>query len=84
MCYEYRGYQVGDRLLQDLSDHFLQYIEVMLAGRSQLYAIGVGEWACVFRSEYDSEYIHKKFSQFVERLCYVSCLQQALWGFMCC
>ncbi len=62
------GYLVGDRLLQDLSDNFLQYIETMLTGRSQLYAIGVAEWACIFRSEYDSEYIHKKFSQFVDRL----------------
>ncbi|PNH91609.1 bifunctional diguanylate cyclase/phosphodiesterase [Vibrio diazotrophicus] len=62
------GYQVGDKLLQDLSDHFQQYMNKMLAGRSNLYAIGVGEWACVFRSDFDSEYIHQQFSMFVEQL----------------
>lgn len=62
------GYQVGDQLLQDLSDHFQQYMNQMLAGRSTLYAIGVGEWACVFRSDYGSDYIHQQFSAFVEQL----------------
>ncbi len=62
------GYQVGDRLLKDLSIHFQQYLDEILPERSSLYAIGVGEWACVFRSDYPSEYIHERFSAFVERL----------------
>ena len=59
---------MGDQLYKDLSDHFQQYMNQMLAGRSTLYAIGVGEWACVFRSDYGSDYIHQQFSAFVEQL----------------
>ncbi|WP_165312589.1 bifunctional diguanylate cyclase/phosphodiesterase [Vibrio ziniensis] len=62
------GYQVGDQLLQDLSDNFLTYMHQRLEGRSTLYAIGVGEWACVFSSEFNSNYIHQQFSTFVEQL----------------
>ncbi len=62
------GYQVGDRLLKDLSVHFQNYLDQYLSGRSALYAIGVGEWACVFRSEYPTVYIHERFSAFVDEL----------------
>ncbi|MBL4297365.1 EAL domain-containing protein [Vibrio fluvialis] len=66
------GYQVGDRLLQDLSAHFQHYLHQHLAGRSELFAIGVGEWATLFRSEADEEFIHLTFSQFVDQLEHVN------------
>ncbi|SUP47026.1 bifunctional diguanylate cyclase/phosphodiesterase [Vibrio furnissii] len=66
------GYQVGDRLLQDLSAHFQHYLQQHLPGRSELFAIGVGEWATLFRSEADEAFIHLTFSQFVDQLEHVN------------
>ncbi|WP_158120114.1 bifunctional diguanylate cyclase/phosphodiesterase [Vibrio metoecus] len=66
------GYPVGDKLLRDLSDQFQSYLDQQLAGRSVLYAIGVGEWATVFCSQVDEQIIHSHFSQFVEQLEHVN------------
>lgn len=66
------GYKVGDKLLQDLSSHFQRYLQQHLPGRSELFAIGVGEWATVFGSAADETFIHLTFSQFVDQLEHVN------------
>lgn len=66
------GYPVGDKLLRDLSEQFQVFLDQKLAGQSGLYAIGVGEWATVFRAKLDGKSIHSHFYQFVEQLEHVN------------
>lgn len=66
------GYQVGDKLLLDLTKHFQNYLDESLPNRSSLYAIGVGEWAAIFTTRREEEVIHYTFSQFVEQLEHVN------------
>ncbi|WP_136487324.1 EAL domain-containing protein [Vibrio sp. H11] len=66
------GYRVGDKLLQDLSSHFQHYLQQHLPGRSELFAIGVGEWATIFASAADADFIHLTFSKFVDQLEHVN------------
>jgi c-di-GMP phosphodiesterase len=62
------GYLVGDKLLLDLTKHFLAVMQEQLEGRCTLYSIGVGQWATVFRTDFDSTRIHAFFSAFVDEL----------------
>ncbi|MGY5651145.1 EAL domain-containing protein [Vibrio cincinnatiensis] len=66
------GYQVGDKLLLDLTGHFQSYLTEHLPEKSALYAIGVGEWAAILTVDVGEEIIHQTFSQFVEQLEHVN------------
>ncbi|WP_133154088.1 FIST signal transduction protein, partial [Vibrio cyclitrophicus] len=52
------GYQVGDQLLQDLSNYFVERLHLRVVKESkvkvELFSIGVGEWAIIFNASVDS------------------------------
>ncbi|NLS13649.1 EAL domain-containing protein [Vibrio sp. SM6] len=62
------GYSVGDRLLKDLSQHFRVQLRKGLGriAATQLYSIGVGEWAFVFRANEPSAQIKHPFTLFAD------------------
>ncbi|TOF21395.1 sensor domain-containing phosphodiesterase [Vibrio parahaemolyticus] len=62
------GYRVGDQLLKDLSMHFTNRLRKRLGmpAALQLYSIGVGEWAFVFKAEQSSETIKQHFTRFAD------------------
>lgn len=62
------GYQVGDELLRMLSVSFLTRLRRRLGKQAdmQLYSIGVGEWAFVFRAEICGETIKQQFTRFAD------------------
>ncbi|MDF2155907.1 EAL domain-containing protein [Vibrio sp. CAU 1672] len=62
------GYSVGDQLLQDLSRHFRSRLRKRLGKQAslQLYSIGVGEWAFLFKADSASEVIKQHFSRFAD------------------
>ncbi|KDN26558.1 diguanylate cyclase [Vibrio fortis] len=60
------GYRVGDKLLNDLSDHFQSSLTRFFEQECQLYSVGIGEWAVVFDSLASDEYIQQRFSEFAD------------------
>lgn len=62
------GYLVGDKLLQDLTEYFKAYIIDKEYTDSELFAIGIGEWALVFKSGFTADEIHHYFSHFADKL----------------
>ena len=62
------GYRVGDQLLKDLSMHFSNRLRKRLGKLAtlQLYSIGVGEWAFLFKAETSNEVIMQQFTRFVD------------------
>ena len=66
------GYKVGDKLLVDLSVHFQLHINQHISANCHLYAIGVGEWAAIFSSNFKERKIHKLFGEFVDELEHVN------------
>lgn len=66
------GYQVGDQLLQDLSQYFQEQLWQRFGGASELYSIGIGEWAAVFSSERTSVFIRQRFTEFVDEIEHVN------------
>ncbi len=62
------GYPVGDQLLKDLSLSFTNRIRKRLGTSAELnlYSIGVGEWAFVFRANQSSEAIQAQFARFAD------------------
>ncbi|EDP57430.1 EAL domain-containing protein [Vibrio sp. AND4] len=62
------GYRVGDQLLKDLSMHFSHRLRKRLGKLAtlQLYSIGVGEWAFLFKAETSNEVIMQQFTRFVD------------------
>ena len=64
------GYQVGDQLLRDLSNHFIERLENNVKQdsleRVELFSIGVGEWAIIFDAKVESERIKYRFAQFAD------------------
>lgn len=66
------GYQVGDRLLQDLSRHFMESLVAHLVDDDALYSIGIGEWAAIFSHKISAYSIYLDFSEFVDQLEHVN------------
>ncbi len=62
------GYLVGDKLLQDLTEFFRAFIIEKSFTKSELFSIGVGEWALVFNTSMTADDIHEQFSSFADRL----------------
>lgn len=62
------GYQAGDRLLRDLSLYFSEHLASQFNHATELYCVGVGEWAIVFRSELGSESLKQHFLEFTDQL----------------
>ncbi|CAH1567200.1 bifunctional diguanylate cyclase/phosphodiesterase [Vibrio rotiferianus] len=64
------GYRVGDQLLNDLSLHFSNRLRKRLGKPAalQLYSIGVGEWAFVFKADASSEVIKQHFTRFADAI----------------
>ncbi|MDA0145885.1 EAL domain-containing protein [Vibrio toranzoniae] len=64
------GYQVGDQLLLDLSNHFVERLQLRVGKASQLkvelFSIGVGEWAIIFNARVDSVKIEQGFIEFAD------------------
>ncbi|KIP66787.1 bifunctional diguanylate cyclase/phosphodiesterase [Vibrio jasicida] len=62
------GYRVGDQLLKDLSMHFSNRLRKRLGKPAalQLYSIGVGEWAFLFKADTSSEAIKQHFTRFAD------------------
>lgn len=62
------GYRVGDQLLKDLSMHFSNRLRKRLGKPAalQLYSIGVGEWAFLFKADGSSEMIKQHFTRFAD------------------
>lgn len=57
------GYSVADELTRDISDYFVDRIATQRGKEyvRNLYYIGTAEWAVVFRSRQDSQYIQQQF-----------------------
>lgn len=66
------GYQVGDQLLRDLSHYFQEQLWQRFGGDSELYSIGIGEWAAVFASQRTSAFIRQRFTEFVDEIEHVN------------
>ncbi|MBW3698550.1 EAL domain-containing protein [Vibrio sp. T187] len=66
------GYPVGDKLLKDLSEYFQVILLNHFIEGCQLYSIGVGEWAIVFKTSASDAYIHQLFSQFADQIEHVN------------
>ncbi|MEZ8867173.1 EAL domain-containing protein [Vibrio splendidus] len=64
------GYQVGDQLLLDLSNHFVERLHLSVVKESkvqvELFSIGVGEWAIIFNASIDSGKIEQRFIEFAD------------------
>ncbi|OEE19200.1 diguanylate cyclase [Vibrio cyclitrophicus ZF205] len=64
------GYQVGDQLLQDLSNYFVERLHFRVVKESkvkvELFSIGVGEWAIIFNASVDSTKIEQRFVEFAD------------------
>ncbi|WP_252020975.1 EAL domain-containing protein [Vibrio sp. SCSIO 43136] len=66
------GYQVGDKLLMDLSHYFIEQLKDGFGEAASLYSIGVGEWAAIFYSERTSAFIRQKFTDFIDQIEHVN------------
>lgn len=62
------GYQVGDKLLQDLSLYLHEYLGSALCTDIELYSIGIAEWGVVFNSDKKSNVLRKYIIDFIEDL----------------
>ena len=62
------GYQVGDKLLQDISIYIETHLNDKLSTETELYSIGVAEWGILFSSEQNSEFLRKRITDFIEDL----------------
>ncbi len=62
------GYQVGDKLLSDLSQYFKEHFRSRSGSGVELYSIGIGEWAIVFSSPYTGEHIRHLFTDLVDEI----------------
>lgn len=62
------GYQVGDKLLQDISAYIETHLSGKISTETELYSIGVAEWGILFNSEKNSEYLRKHITDFIEDL----------------
>ncbi len=64
------GYQVGDQLLLDLSNHFVERLHLSVAKEAQvkveLFSIGVGEWAIIFNANVGCDKIEQSFVEFAD------------------
>ncbi|CAH7185357.1 Cyclic di-GMP phosphodiesterase CdpA [Vibrio chagasii] len=64
------GYQVGDQLLLDLSNHFVERLQLCVVKepnvKVELFSIGVGEWAIIFNASVDSARIKEGFVEFAD------------------
>lgn len=64
------GYQVGDQLLLDLSNHFVERLQLRVVKepnvKVELFSIGVGEWAIIFNASVDSARIKEGFVEFAD------------------
>ncbi|UPR47273.1 EAL domain-containing protein [Vibrio cyclitrophicus] len=64
------GYQVGDQLLLDLSNHFIERLQLRVVKeprvKVELFSIGVGEWAIIFNSSVSSAKIKEGFVEFAD------------------
>lgn len=62
------GYQVGDKLLQDISFYINTHLSEKIKTDIELYSIGVAEWGIVFNSTKNSEALRKYITDFIENL----------------
>lgn len=62
------GYQVGDQLLRDLSYYCKVQLQEKLDYSCQLFSIGVGEWAALFKSGSSSATLRRQFYEFAEQI----------------
>ncbi|MCG7498887.1 EAL domain-containing protein [Vibrio sp. Of7-15] len=62
------GYQTGDRLLRDLSMYFSEHLISQFNQTTELYSVGIGEWAVVFRSDLSSDELKQHFLVFTDQL----------------
>ena len=66
------GYQVGDQLLLDLSNHLVERLQLRVVKRSkikvELFSIGVGEWAIIFNTSAGGAKIKERFVEFADEV----------------
>ena len=66
------GYQVGDQLLLDLSNHLVERLQLRVVKRSkikvELFSIGVGEWAIIFNTSAIGARIKERFVEFADEV----------------
>ncbi|OCH12005.1 diguanylate phosphodiesterase [Aliivibrio sp. 1S165] len=62
------GYQVGDKLLQDVSHYLGTYLADAVHTPVELYSIGIAEWGVVFDSDTNSEVLRKYITDFIEKI----------------
>tara|TARA_Y100000588_G_scaffold376282_1_gene453873 strand:- start:2297 stop:4795 length:2499 start_codon:yes stop_codon:yes gene_type:complete len=66
------GYQVGDQLLLDLSNHLVERLQLRIVKRSkikvELFSIGVGEWAIIFNTSAIGARIKERFVEFADEV----------------
>ncbi|WP_435248019.1 EAL domain-containing protein [Vibrio sp. nBUS_14] len=66
------GYQVGDKLLLDLSNHLVERLQLRVVKRSkikvELFSIGVGEWAIIFNASAGGAKIKERFVEFADEV----------------
>lgn len=66
------GYQVGDKLLQDISKYLEDQLSSAIGAAVELYSIGIAEWGVVFHSNKNSEVLRKYITDFIEGIEHVS------------
>ncbi len=66
------GYQVGDNLLRDLSAYCKEQLQEKLGHLCQLFSVGVGEWAVLFKSASSSATLRKQFYAFADQIEHVN------------
>ncbi len=62
------GYSIGDNVLLLLTQFLKQKIEERLTKETKLYAIGVGEWALIFKRTLSSTELYKEFEVLIEQV----------------
>ncbi|RYU46125.1 EAL domain-containing protein [Aliivibrio finisterrensis] len=62
------GYQVGDKLLQDISLYINTHLGKKIEANIELYSIGIAEWGVIFHSDKNSEFLRKCITDFIEDL----------------
>jgi EAL domain-containing protein (putative c-di-GMP-specific phosphodiesterase class I)/GGDEF domain-containing protein len=62
------GYIVGDKLLLDISEYFQNYIQQKSYSTFEVFSIGIGEWAIVFKTSLNDDQLHYSFSEFADVL----------------
>lgn len=62
------GYVVGDKLLLDISEYLQNYIQQKGYSTFEVFSIGIGEWAVVFKTSLNDDKLHYYFSEFADVL----------------